>query len=57
LSLVVKVVLFPTHHPFAFEFKLISLWRDPEDVNWELPSCIESESKEFQQSGIALSSR
>ena len=41
----------------GFEFKLISLWRDPEDVNWELLNCIESDSKEFHDTGIALSSR
>ena len=32
----------------GFEFKLILLWCDPEDVNWELLNCIKSESKEFQ---------
>ena len=38
-------------------FKLMLLWRDPEFIDWELLVGIEIESREFQLSGIALSSR
>jgi hypothetical protein len=41
----------------GFEFKLELLWGDPEDFNCDLWNRIEIDSKGFQFSGIALSSR